>query len=461
MLRRKIPLLLLLLGVFFVGPYVTNAAVILQETDETSTYKIVDGATGGTYIYVYQTLTALTNGPIKFIEFYGGRNTSGTSKYLRFEIQSATGTPICSIGQWDTTGNNTNEFNEIPTGGSASLLTWTTDGIAGSDCDTTSLTAGTQYRIRLGYTVDGAFMDGEFFTKGTSPSTFFFRAYDEGQGPEGGSNTRVLRVVTPLLYATTTSPVTVSFDYYNGTPDNATGYKAEAWKIESLGYSQSVTWWEDLATTTAGTWNFSTTTTMLPVGTWKVTFTLTAKPPQNAGIEYWYFNQADGANEVIFGVDVSTLTNYQNVVSGPAVFQGYASTSCQINFLGTFNLSDCVGYLFLPTQNIYQTYQTIPQTFATKFPFSYAYSVAQVWQQLSYDGDENAPTLEYNLHDLGIGSTSPMGNFLPNVTVFSASTTKEYFPEGTFDLLKSLAEIAIILSFFLYMFFEIKQLIKT
>lgn len=124
-----------------------------------------------------------------------------------------------------------------------------------------------------------------------------------------------------------------------------------------------------------------------------------------------------------------------------------ASTSCNINFLGTFNLGDCVTYLTVPSSNVYGLYGSIPSLIGTRFPFSYIKSIQDTWKSLASTAS-TSPTLSYNLHDLGIGSTSAMGNFLPNITIFSKETINTYLPDPVLDIFKSLiAMVFIVLTF--------------
>jgi len=73
----------------------------------------------------------------------------------------------------------------------------------------------------------------------------------------------------------------------------------------------------------------------------------------------------------------------------------------------------------------------------------------------------NAPDLSYDLADLGIGSTTPMGNILPNITVFASSTVRTYLPDAIFSVLKFLAGLAILLTLIADIFFSTKRMMKT
>jgi len=274
--------------------------------------------------------------------------------------------------------------------------------------------------------------------------------------PDGNTTTHIIDISRPTLFATTTSPVVVDFGYYQSStsPTYATGYELDFVNTRTY-QSKKIKGVLTQTYTVDGVYTQSTTTPLTGDGTWKLTVSLI---DWDSSVPNYPVTYIDRSETIWFGLNfndnVSTITL-------DAAFGTYASSSCQVNFLGSFSLSDCMGYLFVPSNNLFVIYETIPQTFSTRFPFSYFYSTAATWQSLNASTTENAPELEWELGDLGIGSTSPMGNILPNVTVFSASTTEEYFPDGTFELLKTLASIALILGLFTDIFFTTRNLIKV
>jgi len=83
------------------------------------------------------------------------------------------------------------------------------------------------------------------------------------------------------------------------------------------------------------------------------------------------------------------------------------------------------AYLFIPNPTVLNNYASLPTLMSTKFPFSWLVAVKTAITALSAGG---GTTQEYtfNLHDLGLGSTTPLGNVLPNYTGFSSSTVFTY-----------------------------------
>jgi len=117
-------------------------------------------------------------------------------------------------------------------------------------------------------------------------------------------------------------------------------------------------------------------------------------------------------------------------------------------------------YLIIPSSDSLNQFATLASSTKNRFPFSYFNSVFTVWNSLTASSTLNSPTFAYDLADLGLGSTTPMGNILPNLTVLSSTTVQSYFPSGTFSLLKALAGIAIILVLIGDIFFSTKRMMK-
>jgi len=92
----------------------------------------------------------------------------------------------------------------------------------------------------------------------------------------------------------------------------------------------------------------------------------------------------------------------------------------------------CVAgsYLFTPNPNILSSWAALPATAETKFPFSWVVAVKASLTGLSASSTQNFPVSSFALHDLGYGSTTPIGNFLPNFTAFASTTVLQYMPAG-------------------------------
>lgn len=161
----------------------------------------------------------------------------------------------------------------------------------------------------------------------------------------------------------------------------------------------------------------------------------------------------------------ATLT--QATATSSSFFSGQSATSTYEALAGQcaeegniFSRGLCVAgvFLFIPSAQTLGQYSQLKDTLGVKFPFSYVVSATDTWKELTASSTANAPTWTYDFGDLGFGSTTPMGNILPNITVFSSSTVTQYFPTGTFDLLRGLASIALILGLIADIFFTSRNL---
>lgn len=119
-----------------------------------------------------------------------------------------------------------------------------------------------------------------------------------------------------------------------------------------------------------------------------------------------------------------------------------------------------VSFMVIPTTDSLNQFTTLASTTQSRFPFSYIPSISNTWNSLSASTTLNSPTYQYQLFNLGIGSGTPMGNILPNITVFSSSTVQTYIPSGVWTALKFLAGLAILLALFADIFFTVRNMFK-
>lgn len=286
---------------------------------------------------------------------------------------------------------------------------------------------------------------------------------------DGNTNTHVIRITSPTLFATTTSPTTIAFDILNNvttdTLSSANGVIIQYHNINTFQIYYETEWLDNLGYVPGDNnvpTNLSTSTPSLADGKYTTTVTLVR------GDEYNFPNGPALNDPSLRYFNPGTQTTFgignQNFVATPVFSSSsfaYASTSCAISFSGSFSLSDCLGYVLLPSQNWLANYTALPTQFGNTFPFSYMTSAQATWNTLVASSTENAPAYNFNFHNLGIGSTTAMGNILPNTQAFGASTTEAYFPPGTFNTLKALIAAIIWLSFIADAFFTVRNLIKT
>lgn len=210
-------------------------------------------------------------------------------------------------------------------------------------------------------------------------------------GPDAVSSTHVLAITQPAPLSTTTNTFAVAFDIFSASSTPPDGYTISytnnltratyyqyGWLVDS-GFSSS--YYET-------SFHVATSSTLALNGTYTMNVRLWASSsgpdlPINEG-NFRYANpycSSTGCDTQVFSVNVAD--NVQTFgFTGPTQ-QTFASTTCAINFLGTFNLSDCLGYLFIPSTASSSPLSNLRSlSLANSFPFAYAYQVGAVRQEL-------------------------------------------------------------------------------
>lgn len=169
---------------------------------------------------------------------------------------------------------------------------------------------------------------------------------------------------------------------------------------------------------------------------------------------------------LVYGVATTSALNLQQ-----GFLSGGLSTTTIASFCegisdgtlgGTFSYGLCKvsSYVFVPSPESVNQFSSLASTTRGVLPFGYIYKILDAWSSLVASSTQNAPTYSMNFGGLGLGSTTALGNVLPDITAFSSTTVKQYFPPGTFDLLKFLAGLAIFAVLFADIFFTIRNLLK-
>lgn len=98
-------------------------------------------------------------------------------------------------------------------------------------------------------------------------------------------------------------------------------------------------------------------------------------------------------------------------------------------------------FLFVPNPSVLDSYAELPRTIGEKFPFSWVYTVADTLTSLS--ASSSTTTISVDMSAAGIGSTTAIGNILPNFTVFSYEVLTEFMPAGVWDAIQALMAAAL------------------
>jgi len=182
--------------------------------------------------------------------------------------------------------------------------------------------------------------------------------------------------------------------------------------------------------------------------------------PQSTFLPYYIMSDTTLSPDFLTSITEETATS-SSLFSGSDATSTLAALAQQCSQQSNaFAEAICVGFsfLFVPAPVTIGQYSNLSPTLQSKFPFSYVVSAVSTWNSLVGSSTANAPKYQYQLGDLGLGSTTPMGNLLPNIDVLSSTTVQSMFPPGMFAALKALASFAIILTLIADIFFTSRNL---
>lgn len=160
------------------------------------------------------------------------------------------------------------------------------------------------------------------------------------------------------------------------------------------------------------------------------------------------------------GLNLPFATGTIGIATSSSLWGGLSSTSIQsltvqcdygYNFLAS-GLCQAIAYLFTPNPNVFTNYNNVVASGADKFPFSWYYSLRSGLASLNASSTNNMVDLKYNFANLGIGSTTAMGNIMPNITVFSTSTVTNYVGASNWALFYSMMVAVEWLAFAYYLY---------
>jgi len=98
-------------------------------------------------------------------------------------------------------------------------------------------------------------------------------------------------------------------------------------------------------------------------------------------------------------------------------------------------------------------------SFLHKVPIGYMTEIiTAVTADLNVPANQNAPLLDMDLHSLGIGSTSPMGNILPDIKI-STTTMGTYCPSTCHNTFIGLQDMAMWIGFMTYLWRRGKSIV--
>jgi len=122
-----------------------------------------------------------------------------------------------------------------------------------------------------------------------------------------------------------------------------------------------------------------------------------------------------------------------------------------------FSEAICVAmaYLFVPNPTVLNSYTSLVDSINSRFPASWVVGVRGTFASLTASTTANFIVLRFPLH--GMASTSPFGDFLPDVTVLSTSTIYAYISPTTWDWLQELIKFGLWLGLVTDIFFYVRN----
>jgi len=158
-------------------------------------------------------------------------------------------------------------------------------------------------------------------------------------------------------------------------------------------------------------------------------------------------------------------TSSAAIAASSSLWGAYASSSTLIEACNTGNLfgdglCSAASFLFVPNPNTLNAFFSIPSAASGKFPFSWIYGVQTTFSSLAVSSTTAMTSLSFNLGTLGIGSTTPMGNILPNTEVFSKNTIETYISPTLWATFQTLIAAGMWLGFIWFEFNRARRMAK-
>jgi len=134
----------------------------------------------------------------------------------------------------------------------------------------------------------------------------------------------------------------------------------------------------------------------------------------------------------------------------------YIEDAC-VTVSSSFTEALCVAFsfLFLPDETIRSSFFSGSTVYYNRGVFRNVGQMNQIIGGVVATTTDNMPSYVFNLHDLGIGSTTPIGNIMPNLTVLGAQSLQTYVPLETWHLLRSLAGLALQLTMIWFIYWSV------
>lgn len=220
-------------------------------------------------------------------------------------------------------------------------------------------------------------------------------SFDPSDFPSGIG---IISVNSPTSFGTTSSPVSWSFDVYASSSSETA--LPDGYRITVLNRvtAQQTSFVGLLPSYTSGdTFNVSTSTAITPNGTYGYIIRLLSNAQE-------YLDNPSVPQEIT-GTSIQGTFSVGEVTFVPLdtpIYEGpvQVSTDCNVNFLGSdFNLGGCIAYMVSPASTTMQNFSAL--TLEDRFPFAYAYDIAQLRDDLFNSPHTGSTTLAVSVPNFG------------------------------------------------------------
>ena len=149
---------------------------------------------------------------------------------------------------------------------------------------------------------------------------------------------------------------------------------------------------------------------------------------------------------------ISTTSQQRYCYQNFSTSTGFLSVLSQDISLGFCNTA---VFLFVPSTDSFQSLESLSSSTSTHFPFSWFYGTVFLFQSLEASSSQMVNWV-IPFHSLGLGSSTVMGNFLPDVTILSSSTITTYIGLERWESLQFLIVISLYLGLVFGFYKEVK-----
>jgi len=173
-------------------------------------------------------------------------------------------------------------------------------------------------------------------------------------------------------------------------------------------------------------------------------------------------NTGVGASDTGAQIAIGTLasSSLYATLSASSTLASLGGSCAQAGNIFAEGICTVFAFLFIPSPQVVDDFLNTGNLAAAKFPFSWIYGIQTTYNGLSVSSSTAMTTLSFNLGSLGIGSTTPMGNILPNKEVFSKATIETYISPTLWATFQTLIAAGMWLGFIWFEFNRARHLAK-